>query len=363
MLRAGILAVVHLCCLKGATGEGSRIAGNCDTSGSPSVVTGSAACGVKVSLYYPGQNVNVSRHYAASSGTIRIGFAVSAQVSSDQEVQVLLPSQRDGFVFDYGGKSEIVPVVTKGGTEATLALHGTGMPTFSVQTKMNGNVSLGQLVTVTFGSMGTPSLADAEAGYEFDLTNVRNPYANAGLPIADVEINLMRANGSVWYYGSAPLPEIVPGNLTATEVQFELVTPEAGIQSDIRVTMTTRGWIPTDGRIQIFLPEGFILTSGSTVAIGQTNLGEENALYVSSMNVAERIVTMVMAGSLGFEISPLAPLLMGSFQLTKIRNPYSGVTGVFGLRTFSGSGHIIDSGDVPHSEFSMCLKHILALFF
>ena len=326
-------------------GEGSLIAGNCDTSGSPSVVTGSTDCGVRVSLNYAGQGTNVSRPYAASSGTIRIGFAVSAQVPNDQQVHVLLPPQREGFLFDYGGKSEVVPVITRGGTEAALALHGTGMPTFSVQTKMNGNVSLGQLVTVTFGSMGTPTLADAEAGFEFELTNIRNPYANAGLPVANVEVNLMRANGSIWYYGSAALPEIVPGNLTSAEVTFELVRPEAGIQSDIRVTMTTRGWIPTDGRIEIFLPKGFILTSGSTVAISQTNMGEENALYVSSMSVAERKITLVMAGALGFNVSPLAPLLTGAFQLTKIRNPYSGITGVFGIRTLSGRNHLIDAGD------------------
>jgi hypothetical protein len=344
VLRA---ALVLLPCLGGARGEGSPIAGDaCGTLASPSVVTGSASCGVRVNLYYPGQPVNVSRPYSVSSGTIRVGFAVSAPVPSDQQVQVLLPAQREGFAFNYGGESAVVPVVTSGGTEAALAMHGTGMPTFTVETKMDGNTPIGQLITVTFGSMGTPTIEDAKAGYEFDLTNVRNPYPNAGLPIANVEVNLMRANGSIWYHGSAPLPEFVPGELTTSNSQFELISPEAGIQTDIRVTISTRGWIPTDGRMEILLPPGFILTSGSTVAIVQTNLGEENALYVSSLDVEARKITLVLAGALGFNVSPLPPLFGGSFQLTKIRNPYSGITGVFGIRTFSGSNHLIDAGSM-----------------
>ena len=85
----------------------------------------------------------------------------------------------------------IVPVVTAGGTEATQPAHGTGMPTFTVQTQMDGNVKIGELLTITFGSMGTPTLADAEAGYQFDFTYIRNPYANAGLPIPNVQLLIL----------------------------------------------------------------------------------------------------------------------------------------------------------------------------
>ena len=209
---------------------------------------------------------------------------------------------------------------------------------------MQGNVSTGQLVTIRFGAMGIPTLADAEAGYEMDLTNVRNPYANAGLPIAGVNVNLFRVNGSVWYTGTSPLPEIVPNNLTGSTVKFALMNPAAGIQTDVLVDLTTLGWVPIDGRIEVTFPQGFTLTSGSTVAIQQTNLGERNAVVVTALSETERTVTLTLAGTLGFPVKPLPPLVEGSFRLTKIRNPYSGFTGTFRVRTFSGSNDVIDSG-------------------
>jgi len=334
--------------------------GACDTSGRPSVVTGTSSCGVKVTLWFPTKSANISRPFSASSGTVRLGLAVSKIVPNSAMVTMLLPPEREGFVFNYGGTSTIVPVVTKGGTEAILPMHGTGMPRFTVQTQMNGTVSVGQLVTVIFGGMGTPTLADAEAGYEFDLTYVRNPYASAGLPTSNVLVNLLQANGSVWHAGKAPLPEIVPNNLTAATAMFELVDPAAGIQTDIIVTMTTLGWIPSDGRIEIFLPPGFIITYGSTVAIEQTNIGEQNAVYVKSVNELERKVTLVLAGALGFPVSSIKPLDRASFRLTTIRNPYSGLTGTFRLLTFSGSSDAIDQGNSlrSFSNFLKCARRL-----
>ena len=252
---------------------------------------------------------------------------------------MLLPAQREGFKLDYGGTTEVVPIVTAGGTEQLLAAHGTGTPSFSVESQATG-----QLVTILFGRMGSPTLADGEAGFEFDLTYVRNPYANAGLPAANVEVKLFYANGSVWYTGNAPLPEIGPYNMTASDATFELVNPAAGSQTDIIVTLSTRGWIPPDGRIEIILPTGFILTFGSTVATFQQNFGEGHAIYVQDVSPHQNKITLLMAGALGFQVSPLDPLFSASFRLTKIRNPFSGLTGSFQITTLSGNNDIIDRG-------------------
>jgi len=341
-----LLVLCHaLCCLPGGA---SGFGGSCSTAGGYSIVTGGSSCGARVALWTEGQNPNISRPFAASSGNLRVGFSVSEEVPNNARVTVLLPAQREGFLLDYGGTTSIVPVVTAGGTEAIQPAHGTGMPTFTVQTKMNGTVAVGELLTITFGSMGSPTRADAEAGYQFDFTNIRNPYANAGLPVANVEVSLLRANGSAWHTGYAPLPEIVTNNFSSSDVGFRLINPAAGVQTDVVVTLTTRGWIPADGRIEIFFPPGFTLTMGSTVAIYQTNLGEENAVYVSSISETERKVTLVLAGALGFSVTPIQPLTRASFQLTKIRNPYSGTTGTFRVRTLSGSNAVIDAGmDLP----------------
>ena len=338
-------AAFLLCCVQVAGGAAAFSSRTCDTSGSASVVTGTSACGVKVSLYYPGTEANVSRPFSASSGNLRLGFAVSEPVPNNAKVTMLLPAQSDGFKFDYGGTTMLEPIVTAGGDEPNEAVHGTGMPTFTVQPQMDsGGVKTGDLVTISFGEMGAPTVADAEAGYEFDLTHVRNPYANAGLPAANVVVALFFPNGTEWYTEQTPLPEFIANNLSASDVRFELVNPAAGSQTDILVTLTTKGWIPTDGRIEVILPAGFILTFGSTVATTQTNFGEEHAIYVSSVSEQERKITLLMAGSLGFAVSPLPPLVQASFLLTQIRNPFSGLTGYFQVSTLSGNNDVIDQG-------------------
>jgi hypothetical protein len=90
-------------------------AGQCGTSESPSIVTGASTCGVKVSMYFPEQAANISRPFSASSGNLRLGFAVSEPVPNNALVTMLLPPQREGFLFDYGGKTMVVPIVTAGG--------------------------------------------------------------------------------------------------------------------------------------------------------------------------------------------------------------------------------------------------------
>ena len=70
-------AAFLLCCVQVAGGAAAFTSRSCDSSGSASVVTGTSDCGVKVSLYYPGAAANVSRPFSASSGHLRLGFAVS----------------------------------------------------------------------------------------------------------------------------------------------------------------------------------------------------------------------------------------------------------------------------------------------
>ena len=79
-------AAFLLCCVQVAGGAAAFSSRTCDTSGSASVVTGTSACGVKVSLYYPGTEANVSRPFSASSGNLRLGFAVSEPVPNNAKV-------------------------------------------------------------------------------------------------------------------------------------------------------------------------------------------------------------------------------------------------------------------------------------
>ena len=55
-------------------------------------------------------------------------------------------------------------------------------------------------------------------------------------------------------------------------VSFQLVTAGAAIESDVEVRLKTWGVIPATGRLFVYMPYGFILSAGSTVAQQQLNL-------------------------------------------------------------------------------------------
>ena len=84
---------------------------------------------------------------------------------------------------------------------------------------------------------GTTTLADSEAGFQFNITNVGNPYAGPNR-------------------------------------RDRLHRHMCASDSHERVSDT---WTLT-----IELPFGFILRAGSTVATEQMNFGDFNAIYVSS---------------------------------------------------------------------------------
>jgi hypothetical protein len=300
----------------------------------PSLVTGTTKCGVRIDL---------DSSYAAAPGAIRVGFSINEVLPILTVVQVKLPDLASPFAFNTGGDSSAVGLITAGGDEQQVPLHGMGSPGFAYQT-----VAGGLLATVTMGEIRQPTLADSEAGFQFNITNVRNPYA--GNATGNATVRLLMSNGSIWYEENVHLSVIVPGRLTPDRAKFAPTKGSAGIEVDIDVQLKPWGVLPQDGQIVISLPVGFRFRAGSTVAINQLNFGNNHAIYVSGSSEAGRNITIKPAPSLGSTLSDLEPHrpnsdLFFSFTLTSIRTPFSGVSGTFKIQTFTGEGAPIDVGD------------------
>ena len=138
--------------------------GSCNAAlGVASPVTGSTQCGARVDLNSP---------YAAAPGSVRVGFALSETLPVLSVVQVFLPDVASPFIFSSGGASQAEGLVTAAGDEQVAPMHGMGAPTLSVE-----RVASGTLATVILGEIRQPTLADSEAGFQFNITNVGNPYA------------------------------------------------------------------------------------------------------------------------------------------------------------------------------------------
>ena len=136
-----------------------------------------------------------------------------------------------------GSTTEAIGVVTPLGSERFEPLHGTGTPLLSV----SDNVA-----TIQLAGLRQTSLADAQAGYEVDLTNVRNPYANAGLARTSATVTLFYNNGSIWHETQVLLPEFVYNPIPPSNALFELLNPAAGIVGNMRVTFSTVGEVHPD---------------------------------------------------------------------------------------------------------------------
>jgi hypothetical protein len=332
---ASAVILVFVACPESSSAVKLFSSDSCNTAISvPSVVTGTSSCGVAVDLNSP---------YSAAPGSVQVGFAISEVLPVLSIVKVFLPDINNSpFIFNAGGSSRAVGLVTAAGDEQAVALHGMGIPTLKLESRSGGT-----LVTVKMGEISQPSTADSEAGFQFNVTNVQNPYA--GPRQANATVSLFTPNGSLIFEEDVLLPALVPGPLTPNRARFGLTKPSAGIESDVEVRLKTWGTIPADGRIIITLPFGFILRSGSTVAQQQLNFGDYNAIYVGSASEVGNNVTILMAGSLGNTLSPLQPHrpesdLMFSFTLTRIRTPFSGTSGTFQIQSMTGDLRPIDEG-------------------
>jgi hypothetical protein len=267
-----------------------------------------------------------------------VGFSLNEPLPTMSVVKVFLPDLTGPFVLNSGGTSGVVGLVTAGGEEKIVWADVSFR-----------SVAGGLEATVSMGESRQPTVKDGEAGFQFNLTYIRNPYG--GQVNASARVSLLLLNGSAWYEELVPLPRhLISGPLTADRVSFQLVTAGAAIESDVQVRLKTWGVIPATGRLYIYMPYGFILSAGSTVAQHQLNLPSKNALYVARLDEAGNNITIFMSGSMGHPLSSLHPHpptsdLAFSFVLTRIRTPYSGLSGTFRVRSVTYDGQIIDEGN------------------
>ncbi|KAJ1481057.1 hypothetical protein T484DRAFT_1808811, partial [Baffinella frigidus] len=256
---AGLLVV-----LAGARGVASveSFGGSCSSElgGAATIVTGTTTCGASVSFTGNGSAQVVTMRLGFSVNdlvvTMRLGFSVNDLVPNDATFSVTLPTDRNGFVFNSGATTDAIGVVTPLGSERFEPLHGTGTPLLSITDSV---------ATIQLAGLRQTSLADAQAGYQVDLTSIRNPYANAGLartsatftlfynnvdltnirnPYANeglartsATFTLFYNNGSIWHQlqvllpkheTQVLLPEFVYNPMLPSAALFELLNPSAG---------------------------------------------------------------------------------------------------------------------------------------
>lgn len=128
---------------------------------------------------------------AGMAGTLTVKFATSVALTSTARIEITFPTQRDGYAFNFppGKVSYLDAALVQYGTQKTQYAHGTGTPLLDF-TAVN-------VARITLGGFGSPTVADSEGGWQFTITNVRNPYVNNGLAAGTIGMRLLTSAGAV----------------------------------------------------------------------------------------------------------------------------------------------------------------------
>ncbi|EKX49173.1 hypothetical protein GUITHDRAFT_136329 [Guillardia theta CCMP2712] len=286
-------------------------------------ISASGLCGVR---FYSQSS------YAGASSTVYLGFAVNFAVPQSAQLRVVVPSS-SAYQLGAGGTSSVVGLTTSGGDIGDVPLHGTGSPTL---TAITGGFQ------VVLGANRTATVLDSKAGFEMLVTNVRNPWKNLG----DSATVSLWSNGTEFFSVAVPLVQFAPYTMTNANVSIGLSNNDAMVVTDVVVTLSTSGFLPPDGKLEFHFPEGFRVQKGVTKALNQNKFSEGQAVFVSLVDETSNVVTLKVAPNLGYINTGLSALQGASFLLTSIRNPFAGTTSTFMVRTMTGDGTLIDSGNI-----------------
>jgi hypothetical protein len=128
---------------------------------------------------------------------------------------------------------------------------------------------------------------------------------------------------------------ITPGALTALSV-----TPQSlaiGHTGNVTVAFTTANVLPTNGRIAVTFPAGFVLNSNGQTLVLSTNLSEAVTRSISGQTV----LLHLQGGGPGKSAGALVTM-----TLSNVRNPQvAGTTGTFAISTQTSAGTVIDTGN------------------
>eukprot|EP00960_Hanusia_phi_P053685 762428-Hanusia_phi.AAC.4 len=271
--------------------------------------------------------------FFGSSSSLYLGFAVNFAMPPSAKLRVVVPTS-SAYQLNAGGTSSVVGLTTSGGDVADVALHGTGTPSL---------VAVEGGFEILMGTNRTATVLDSKSGFEMLITNMRNPYKNVGDGAA---VSMLYANGTEIFTVSVPLIEFSSYTLTDTNVSISLSNNDAMVVTDVSVELSTSGYLPSDGKMEIHFPAGFKVQKGVTEALNQNKFAVGQAIFVSDVDEASKVVSLQVAPNLGYINTGLSALQSASFQLTRIRNPFAGTTSTFMIRTMTGDGSLIDAGNI-----------------
>jgi hypothetical protein len=162
-------------------------------------------------------------------------------------------------------------------------------------------------------------------------TGVTNP------PVSGVTGPIAVSTNAAGEVASGVVTTITPGALANAAV-----TPQSagtGVTGNVVLSFTTANPLPTNGRIVVTFPAGFVLNNGAVTQVVADNIAEAVTIAVSSQTANVQL----LGGGTGKAGG--APVTL---TLSNVRNPLTaGTTSTFAVSTRTATGVVIDSANAP----------------
>jgi len=271
--------------------------------------------------------------YVIASGDIDSTTAVVAVTATDG-TSTKTTSDTTALTID-----NIVPVLT----DANISITSTGSGTGGVY--LAGDTLTVQWDDTSSGENNTDTISTVTCDFSALGGGAAVNLANGdGLWIASYDITTASISG---VHTVSLLATDNAGNTTATDDTTDIqVAPGAGLSAstvvpaslvagetgNVTVSFTTVNTLPSDGKIEVTFPTGFVLSSGTATTASSSTMDGDFAVGVSSP-----VVTVTRSG--GSAQTAAAETLI----LTYIKNStVSGLTGVYAVETQDSYGNTID---------------------
>jgi len=180
--------------------------------------------------------------------------------------------------------------------------------------------------------------------YTFDYTVLAGDDSGTfGFPVSASDTS-SNAAGPIASTDTATVHNIGTGSLSLTDV--EPADLRAGYTSTVTVSFTTANIIPANGKIVVTFPTGFDVSGATNGTCSPMDGG-----FTTSIN--GQIVTITRSG-----VTLEAPPATETCTIDGIKNPETpGLTGVYGIRTYSNNDILIDSDDVVPGDIISGLRN------
>ncbi len=300
----------------------------------------------------------------AFSGTVegfRIQSVTALSLVMDQSLSVSSPSLVAGAITDASVTPEFLnvgrrtnytvsfrnsaPLAASSIIQVTLP-SGTNLTSLSgIATVLPSGVTFSSSVTGTVVSVAISATVSASQNITFVILNINNRNGLSGATGVYTIRTITAAGAAIDENTAVAQSVLIPGQLTS--ISLTLSNSVAGNYSVMFLQFTTTNPIPSDGALQISLPNGFSVTSLYEDSTRRVNANSFAGTFVFNFTTSacasptwqNCTVFQATRASTGFEF---AAGTVGFYIGGILNAPLSGVSGVFGLSTLNSGGVVID---------------------